>query len=359
MRFFAMFFLTGGYFFVELIWGIAIGSLALVADAMHMLSDFIALCVGFYAARVSKKQKTDDATYGFSRMEVVGGLMNGTFLLAVCLSILMEAGQRFFESENDKLAENGQELLIVGSVGLLVNILGMFIFGHGHGHGGHGHSHGGSAPAPSNSGGDHGHSHGGETAPSSGGHGHSHGGGGGGEGNMNVQGVFLHVLGDALGSIAVMISAIVIIYSDSPHRFLADPICGLLITIIIALGAIPLGMLPSFFSSFESFVGSFCWFFFGVFRLFFLLFLLLYFVLSLFLSISLSSRQQSMPLSRCFFNKFPREWTLPSLKKSSWRLKESRKSTSFTSGNLLLRNESVLSIVSSSKVPISWSSVTV
>jgi len=52
-RFAIMFFLTGGYFLVEIIWGVAIESLALVADAMHMLSDVIALVVGFYALKVS------------------------------------------------------------------------------------------------------------------------------------------------------------------------------------------------------------------------------------------------------------------------------------------------------------------
>ena len=90
---------------VELVWGLSVGSLALVADAMHMFSDLLALVIGFHSMRMSRKERTNEATYGFSRMEVIGALINGVFLLSVCLSIAMEAAQRFFGEVNHKLAD--------------------------------------------------------------------------------------------------------------------------------------------------------------------------------------------------------------------------------------------------------------
>ena len=66
-----MIFLTGSFFFVELVWGMMIGSLALVADAMHMLSDLIALCIGFFAVRATKRRRSSHMTFGWTRMEEV------------------------------------------------------------------------------------------------------------------------------------------------------------------------------------------------------------------------------------------------------------------------------------------------
>ena len=252
MRFFLMFFLTGGYFLVELIYGMIIGSLALQADAFHMASDLIALVVGFYSLHASRRAPTAIASYGWTRMEVIGALMNGTFLMATCFNITLEAIHRLQDLDEieEALGDQADLLMTVALIGLAVNVLGLFIFGHGGG--GHGHSHGG--------GGGHGHSHGG----SGGGHGHSHGGSGGGHGhshgdsagnkdkdkdkakkkrNMNVQGVFLHVLGDALGSIGVVIAGVVVEYGESTlgrSRFLADPIASLVIVMLIMAGTVPL-----------------------------------------------------------------------------------------------------------------------
>ncbi|MES1914386.1 MAG: hypothetical protein MHM6MM_006468, partial [Cercozoa sp. M6MM] len=106
LRFVAMFFLTGGFFFVELIWGIVSGSLSLVADAMHMLSDVIGLVFGFYAMRVKDRGADDLSTFGWTRIEVVSGLSNAVFMVAVAFSILTESAQRFLESENDQLEKH-------------------------------------------------------------------------------------------------------------------------------------------------------------------------------------------------------------------------------------------------------------
>ncbi|KAI9764986.1 MAG: hypothetical protein M1840_007908 [Geoglossum simile] len=130
------------FFLLELIVGSAVHSLALVADSFHMLNDVISLCVGYWAVKVAK-QKTNSKryTYGWQRAETLGALVNGVFLVALCLSIFLEAIQRFFEPQ---VVRSPKLILIVGSLGLLSNILGLLLFhdhGHSHGGGGHGHSH--------------------------------------------------------------------------------------------------------------------------------------------------------------------------------------------------------------------------
>ena len=92
-------------------------------------------------------------TYGYARAEVVGALINAVFLFALCFSIAVESFKRFLAIEH---IEDPELIMVVGGVGLAINLFGMCLFGdvgHGHSHGGdegHGHSHGGG----------HGHSHG-------------------------------------------------------------------------------------------------------------------------------------------------------------------------------------------------------
>ena len=290
-RFAMMLCLTGGFAVVEMAVGLVIHSLALQADAYHMLSDLLALLIGLYASRATKKRATSSATFGFVRWEVVGALINSVFLLATSFNVFLEAIQRLGMGEGTtELEGNSSLMLIVGGVGLGINLAGLVIFSHGGG-GGHGHSHGG---------GGHGHSHGSSTSSSSKkkkqqagdvGHGHSHSHGSGsdhshshshGHGHsdtdgdlehghshgtnatstsnsivaaedssgsndsgkarmsMNVHGVLLHVAGDALGSIGVMISAAIIAFTTWPHREVADPLASLFIVFIIAFGTIPL-----------------------------------------------------------------------------------------------------------------------
>lgn len=281
-RLFTMLILTGSFFLTEIIVGYVTNSIALVADSFHMLSDVVALIVGFASVRISKWPSKRN-TYGWVRAEILGALVNAVFLLALCFSILVEAIKRIVMVEE---VDDPQLLLIVGIAGLLVNVLGLIIFGHhGHSHGGSGHSHKG-----------HGHSHGG--------HGHSHGGdlkhheeqGGdnhlkelaNGRGateseklvakqgtpvnnegykaghdvyiapssditieidkkpelasasQLNMRGVFLHVLGDALGSVIVIISALVIWFCEGEWRFYFDPAVSIVMVIIILATAIPL-----------------------------------------------------------------------------------------------------------------------
>ncbi|XP_071485398.1 uncharacterized protein [Diadema antillarum] len=261
--------LTASFFLVELVVGYVTHSLALVADSFHMLSDIISLIVGFVAVRYSKRD-TPKNTYGWQRAEVVGALVNAVFLFALCFTILVDAVERLVEREN---ITNPTLVLIVGGVGLGVNLIGILLFSsHGMSHG---HSHGGSS---------HGHGHG---------HGHGHRGsevrvalnepeendetvranGVGDRGpeegtpdvetglntrhstkkkgeksprqtgsasQLNMRGVFLHILGDALGSVVVIISALVVMFAKGNWIYAVDPILSILIVIIISTTTWPL-----------------------------------------------------------------------------------------------------------------------
>lgn len=134
------------FFLVELIVGYTTHSLALIADAYHMMNDVLSLCVGLWAVQVANKRSSSRTyTYGWQRAETLGALINGVFLVALCFTIFLEAIQRFVDLEP---MTNPMLVLIVGCLGLASNLVGLVLF-HDHGHGGHGHSHGG-------------HSHGGE-----------------------------------------------------------------------------------------------------------------------------------------------------------------------------------------------------
>jgi len=218
----------------EFVVGYLQNSLALVSDSFHMLSDVLALGVALWARRFSKKDKTETMTYGWRRAEVVGALANGVFLLALCLNIVIEAIQRFFDISEVK---NPIWLIVVGGIGLIINIFGLFLVG-GHAHG---HSHG------------HGHRSDSEVSiitpklaktmsqeelveapePPSLMQEHSHA-------NMNMKGIFLHVLGDALGSMGVIVSGLVIWLTSFDQRYYIDPIISIFITAIILKTTIPL-----------------------------------------------------------------------------------------------------------------------
>ncbi|CAF3553772.1 unnamed protein product [Adineta steineri] len=303
-RLLSMLSLTFAFFIIELVVGNITNSVALVADAFHMLSDVISLVIAVVAVRISRRQSNVN-TYGWVRAEVVGANINTVFLLALCLTIIFDAIKRFFQPESIK---NVNLLLIVGSIGLGINIIGLFLFQgfHGHSHGGssHGHSHGKSSHGHSHEEKSHGHSHGAKS------HGHSHDEKSHGhshnpiekhfsenidieslgehnkferhstralqeaiaecaqhsneqmetvievddekeskpkkQASMNMHGVFLHVLADALGSVVVIISALVIKFvphdpeSTRHWTVYIDPTLSIIIVIIITISTIPL-----------------------------------------------------------------------------------------------------------------------
>lgn len=133
--------IDSAFFILELTVGYGVHSLALVADSFHMLNDVLSLCVGLWAVKVANEKSSSKMyTYGWQRAETLGALVNGVFLVALCLSIFLDAVQRFVEPQ---VVSNPRLVLIVGCFGLLSNILGLFLFHeHGHSHGGgHGHAH--------------------------------------------------------------------------------------------------------------------------------------------------------------------------------------------------------------------------
>ncbi|KAK6065057.1 cation diffusion facilitator family transporter [Seiridium cupressi] len=129
------------FFLIELIAGLVVHSLALTADAFHMLNDIISLAVGLWAVRISTKQSTDKFSYGWVRAEILGGFFNAVFLIALCISIILESITRFIDPPE---ITNPQIILIVGCCGLVSNLVGFVVLGHaGHDHGHEEHSHDG------------------------------------------------------------------------------------------------------------------------------------------------------------------------------------------------------------------------
>merc|ERR1719470_419363 len=217
--FISMMLLTSSFFLVEIIVGYVTNSMALVADSFHMLSDIAALVIAFLSVRMAPKSWSKN-TFGWARAEVLGALVNAVFLVALCFSITVESLKRFYEPET---IHNPQMILWVGTMGLIVNLVGLCLF-HEHGSS-HGHSHGLSRST-------HGHGHGH-------GHGHSHGGGGSAS-QMNMRGVFLHVTADALGSVIVIISAVIMWQTEWEYKYYVDPGLSIMLVVLILRSVWPL-----------------------------------------------------------------------------------------------------------------------
>ncbi|MBN3306128.1 ZNT5 protein, partial [Amia calva] len=221
--------------FVELFYGVWTNSLGLISDGFHMLFDCSALVLGLFAALMTRWKATRIFSYGYGRVEILSGFINGLFLMVIAFFVFVESITRLVDPPNI----NTDMLTPVSVGGLIVNLIGICAFSHAHAHGAakgncssndHGHSHHGHGH------GDHGHGHGhGGHGHAHGSHGHSHGTGGGM--NANMRGVFLHVLADTLGSVGVIISTVLI------RQFgwlIADPICSLFIAVLIFLSVITL-----------------------------------------------------------------------------------------------------------------------
>lgn len=207
---------------VEFLYGFWTNSLGLISDGFHMLFDCSALVMGLVAAVMSRWPASRYYSYGYGRVEVLSGFINALFLIVIAFFILLEALERLYDPPD----VSTDKLMVVAVAGLIVNIFGMYAFhgaDHGHSHGGSGHGGG-----HSHVGGAHGHSHGGSAS-----HGHSHGG------NANMQGVFLHVLADTLGSVFVIISTLLIQYFEWKW---VDPLCSLILSMLILASVYPLLM---------------------------------------------------------------------------------------------------------------------
>jgi len=174
--------LTGLFMIVEVVGGILSGSLALLADAGHMLTDTMALALAAVAFQVSKRPADGRLTYGYQRFQILAAFVNGLSLLFIVGWILYEAFNRFV-SPKDVL---GETMLVVAVAGLVVNIIAFIVL------------------------------HGGDKE------------------NLNIRGAALHVAGDLLGSVAAIVAAVVII---STGWMAIDPILSVAVAILILKSA--------------------------------------------------------------------------------------------------------------------------
>lgn len=169
--------LTGGFMFAEIVGGIVSGSLALLADAGHMLTDVGALALAHAGIRFGRRPADPQRSYGYRRLEVLAAFVNGIVLLALTAWIAVEAVQRFMAP----VPILSTTMLVIATLGLLANLGSLAILR-------------------------------------------------GGESSVNVAGALAHVLGDLLGSLAAIAAAVVILWTGWTP---IDPLLSLFVAVLI------------------------------------------------------------------------------------------------------------------------------
>ncbi|KAI4142227.1 MAG: hypothetical protein L6R39_005030 [Caloplaca ligustica] len=225
------------FFVTEISVGFSTHSLALIADAFHYLSDLIGFVVALVALRISERADSpSNLSFGWQRAQLLGAFFNGVFLVALGLSIFLQSIERFVKMQQ---MENPKQVLIVGCVGLTLNIISA-LFLHEHEHHGSpkdssdemaeaGHSNTSSIETPDRARPghvNHKHINLSLTKPC--------------HRDLNMLGALLHVLSDAINNLGVIIAALVIYLTQSPSRFYADPGVSMGISFMILLSSIPL-----------------------------------------------------------------------------------------------------------------------
>jgi cobalt-zinc-cadmium efflux system protein len=173
-----VFALISSFMVVEVIGGLLTGSLALLADAGHMLSDSASLGLAFFAAWLAGKPPTPNRSFGYKRAEILAALANGVTLVAISIWIFVEAYRRLQEPPEIL----GGWMLAVATLGLVVNLVGAFILSRSVGE------------------------------------------------SLNVEGALRHVLADVAGSVGAMVAAGIIILTGWRY---ADPLISVLIGILV------------------------------------------------------------------------------------------------------------------------------
>jgi cobalt-zinc-cadmium efflux system protein len=156
------------------------GSLALLADAGHMFSDLIGLIIALIAVIVAARPATDRQTYGYQRVEVFAALINGVILLVVAASVSVEAIGRLVAPEPDEV--QGGLMLVIAAVGLIANAAALLVLR------------------------------------------------GGAKDSINMRGAYLEVFGDLIGSVAVIVAAVVLLTTGFEQ---ADAVASLFIAVLI------------------------------------------------------------------------------------------------------------------------------
>ncbi|HYG87391.1 MAG TPA: cation diffusion facilitator family transporter [Azospirillum sp.] len=181
-RLFLVMLLTATFMVAEVVGGLVSGSLALVADAGHMLGDVLSLFLAWLAFRVGRRPSDARRSFGYHRLQVLAAFVNGLTLVAICVWIVVEAARRLADPE----PVMGGVMLGVAALGLLGNLIGFLVLHRGD------------------------------------------------RENLNVRGALLHVVGDLLGSVAAMAAAgVILITGWTP----IDPILSVLVALLILRGA--------------------------------------------------------------------------------------------------------------------------
>jgi len=174
--------LTGVFFVVEVVGGLVSGSLALLADAGHMLTDVASLTLAWLGFRLARRPADDKRTYGFDRFSVLAAFVNGIALFAIAGWIVVEAIRRLAQPPEVL----GGLMLAVAGAGLAVNLATFALLIRGE------------------------------------------------RDNLNIRAAVLHVLGDLLGSLAAMAASVIIIFTGWTQ---ADPLLSVLVAVIILRAA--------------------------------------------------------------------------------------------------------------------------
>ncbi|HSG46307.1 MAG TPA: cation diffusion facilitator family transporter, partial [Longimicrobiales bacterium] len=174
--------ITTAFMVAEAVGGWLSGSLALLADAGHMLTDAGALALSLFAMRMAQRPANTEKTFGYVRLEILAALVNGATLLVIAGLIVVEAWRRLREP----VAVDAGVMLTIAVMGLGVNIAGALLL-----------------------------------------HGHAHD-------NLNMRGAYLHVLGDLLGSVGAIAAGLVILFTGWTP---ADPLISVVIALLILYSA--------------------------------------------------------------------------------------------------------------------------
>ena len=190
--------LTSTYFFIQIVAGIKIGSLAVISDAGHMLIDVAGLVMALFAISFTQKPATPIRTYGFYRAEILASLLNSIFLILLSVFILYEGFQRILHPAE----VSGLAMIMVASIGLAINLVGTRLLGKVRVN--RKFLHGSSVAGASKMSGE--------------------------EENLNVHGAYLEVFADTIGSAGVIAAGVIIHFT---RFYLADPLISFGIVALI------------------------------------------------------------------------------------------------------------------------------
>ncbi len=170
--------ITCSWFLVELVAGFYTNSLALIADAAHMLTDVAALAMSLLALKISARPATHEMTFGYVRAEILAALANGVLLVLIAVYIFYEAYERFM----DPPVVKGGQMLTVAALGLGANLATAALLHRSQ------------------------------------------------RESLNIRGAFLHVVGDTLGSVGAILAGVIMVFWQ---WYLADPLISVIVALLV------------------------------------------------------------------------------------------------------------------------------